>query len=124
MKHFARHFPAIGLIWSINKELNLRANYSETLARPSFRELAAYRSYDPNLDVELEGNPTLQLSSIVNYDLSLDWFPTPSSLVGIGVFYKELSQPIEQKFINLDASIMTWENEALASCSNHRRRQS
>jgi hypothetical protein len=47
--------PAIGLIWSVRDNMNIRAGFSQTIARPSFRELAAYRSYDPNLDIELEG---------------------------------------------------------------------
>jgi outer membrane receptor protein involved in Fe transport len=106
--------PALGLIWSVRDNMNIRASFSETVARPSFRELAAYRSYDPNLDVELEGNPLLEMSSIVNYDLSWDWFPRPGSLVGVAVFYKDLTQPIEQKFITLDGSIMSWENRDAA----------
>ncbi len=56
--------PAAGLIWSIKKDMNLRAHFSKTIARPSFRELAAYRSYDPILDDLLDGNPNLQMSAI------------------------------------------------------------
>src|SRR4030095_10458437 len=45
--------PAFGVILSLNSNMNLRLHYSETIARPSFRELAAYRSYDPVLDETL-----------------------------------------------------------------------
>jgi TonB-dependent receptor len=106
--------PSVGLIWSARPNMSVRANWSQTLARPSFRELAAYRSYDPNLDIELEGNPTLQITSIQNFDLSWDWYPRPSSLVGVGFFYKTLELPIEQVFINTDGSIMSWQNRESA----------
>jgi len=102
--------PSVGLVWSVRDNMTIRASYSQTIARPSFRELAAYRSYDPNLDTTLEGNPTLQITSIDNYDLSWDWFPYPSSIVGVGLFYKTLSQPIEQYFISVDGSILSWAN--------------
>jgi hypothetical protein len=39
---------------------NGNPNSSETIARPSFRELAAYRGYDPTTDEIAEGNPNLK----------------------------------------------------------------
>ncbi len=102
--------PSVGLIWSPRDNMNVRVSFSQTVARPSFRELAAYRSYDPNLDVEIEGNPNLQMSSSDNYDLSWDWFPRPSSLVGVALFYKQITKPIETLFISTDGSIISWEN--------------
>ncbi|HMP83348.1 MAG TPA: TonB-dependent receptor [Verrucomicrobiota bacterium] len=102
--------PAAGLVWSMRSNLLMRLNYSETIARPSFRELAAYRSYDPNLDIELEGNPNLQMTSIKNYDARLEWYLGKGDIVSVSAFYKELDLPIEQAFITLDGSIISWQN--------------
>ena len=90
--------------------MNLRLHYSQTIARPSFRELAAIRSYDPILDTLLEGNPNLQITEVNNYDVRWEWFPRPGELLGVSVFAKDLSQPIERSFITRSGDIITFEN--------------
>ncbi|MEL7159533.1 MAG: TonB-dependent receptor, partial [Bacteroidota bacterium] len=37
--------PAVNLIYRVSEKMNFRGGYSRTLARPSFRELAPYRSF-------------------------------------------------------------------------------
>lgn len=102
--------PAAGLILSLRSNMNLRLHYSETVARPSFRELAAYRSYDPVLDETLEGNPNLTMSSSQNFDIRWEWFFAPGELVSVGFFYKKLTGPIERFFVTLDQDIVSFLN--------------
>jgi hypothetical protein len=102
--------PAAGLIWSIRPDMNLRAHFSKTIARPSFRELAAYRSYDPILDDLLDGNPNLQMSAIDNYDLRWEWFFRPGEIVSVSLFYKDLKNAIERKYLDTSASLITFDN--------------
>jgi TonB-dependent receptor len=102
--------PAVGLILSLRSNMNLRLHYSETVARPSFRELAAYRSYDPVLDETLEGNPNLTMSSSQNFDIRWEWFFAPGELISAGVFYKKLTGPIERFFVTLDQDIVSYLN--------------
>jgi TonB-dependent receptor len=102
--------PAVGLIYSITERMNLRLSYSQTIARPSFRELAAFRQYDPVLDVEADGNPRLVLSSIENYDLRWEWFPRPGDLLSVSLFYKSLKNPIERYSISADDKLITYIN--------------
>ena len=102
--------PAVGLVYAINSNLNLRLNYSETIARPSVRELAAIRSYDPVLDVEIDGNPELQISAIKNYDLRLEWFPRPGEIYSFTLFYKSLTDPIELYSTTADDKLLTYVN--------------
>jgi outer membrane receptor protein involved in Fe transport len=90
--------------------MNLRLSYSQTVARPSFRELAGYRSYDPSLDELLDGNPNLEMSSIQNYDLRWEWFPRPGEIVGVSLFYKSLSKAIERRFVTIDGEIISFAN--------------
>ncbi len=103
--------PAAGLIWSIKPNMNLRAHASKTIARPSFRELAAYRSYDPILDDLLDGNPNLQMSSIDNYDLRWEWFFRPGEILSVSLFYKNLKNAIERKYLTTDANLITFDNQ-------------
>lgn len=88
--------PAAGLIYALRTNMNLRLHYSHTIARPSFRELAGYRSYDPVLDVLLDGNPALKLSASKNYDLRWEWFPRPGEIVSVSLYYKSLENAIER----------------------------
>ena len=106
--------PAAGVVATLRTNLLLRLNYGDTVARPSFRELAAYRSYDPNLDIELEGNPRLQMTSIANYDARVEWYLGKGDLVSVSAFYKSLELPIEQAFVTLDGSILSWQNRESA----------
>jgi len=102
--------PSVSLIYALNPNMNFRLSYSETVARPSFRELAAYRSYDPILDVELDGNPNLVMTSAKNYDARWEWFPRPGELLSVSFFYKDLSEPIERRFISLVGDLITYDN--------------
>lgn len=106
--------PAVGLVYTIMPKMLLRLNYGETVARPSFRELAAYRSYDPNLDIELEGNPRLQMTAIQNYDVRWEMYFDGPDILSVSFFYKTLELPIEQAFISLDGSILSWQNRETA----------
>lgn len=88
--------PAVGLIYSLRSNMAVRLHYSQTLARPSFRELAGYRSYDPFLDVLLDGNPNLTMSKSDNYDFRWEWFPRPGELLSVSFFYKQVEGAIER----------------------------
>lgn len=106
--------PALGLIYALSSNMNVRLHYSQTVARPSFREMAGYRSYDPILDVLLDGNPSLGMSSARNYDVRWEWFPQPGELFSVSFYYKQIDGAIERiatdnladsiTFINRDAS--------------------
>ncbi len=102
--------PAAGLIWAIRPDMNLRAHFSQTIARPSFRELAAYRSYDPILDDLLDGNPNLRMTSINNYDLRWEWFFKPGEILSVSLFYKSLKDAIERKYLDASGNSITFDN--------------
>ncbi|MEO0732778.1 MAG: TonB-dependent receptor, partial [Bacteroidota bacterium] len=90
--------PAVNLIYGISEKMNLRGGYSRTLARPSFRELAPYRSFAFFGDFVLFGNEDIERTLIDNFDLRWEWFPSPGQLFSIGGFYKDLDQPIVRAF--------------------------
>ncbi len=102
--------PGVGLIWNPRPDMAVRLNYAQTLARPTFRELAAYRGYDPILDELLDGNPRLRLSDIQNYDLRWEWFPRPGEVFSVSLFYKDLRNAIERNFVTRDAEIVSFSN--------------
>jgi outer membrane receptor protein involved in Fe transport len=102
--------PAAGLVFTVITNMNVRLHYSKTLARPTFREFAAYRSYDVTTDELLQGNPNLQTSHIQNYDLRWEWFRRPGELLSASVFYKDIDAPIEKQALDRTGDIVTYTN--------------
>jgi hypothetical protein len=107
--------PAISSAFTIITNMNLRASFSQTVARPSYRELAPYRSYDTVGDEIIEGNPGLQMTQIDNYDLRWEWFPQPSAVLSVSGFYKYLKDPIEKVALTFGGGIVTFENREEAT---------
>lgn len=111
----AHLLPAVSVVWGMTSNMNVRASFSQTLARPSFRELAAVRSYDPGLDEILEGNPLLRMIDSDNYDVRWEWFFRPGELLSAGLFYKTVKNAIEKKFVTQDMDIVTFDNRDKAT---------
>lgn len=113
-------FPSANLIYELKENMNLRASYSRTIARPSFKELSFAQIIDPVSnrifngglfpyvvsrdtiingeevqidDVLWDGN--LSETRINNYDLRWEMFLPKGQLFSISVFYKTFDDPIE-----------------------------
>lgn len=90
--------PAISLTYDLTTKMKLKGSYSRTLARPTFRELAPYTSFDVDGGYLLAGNPNLERSLADNADLRWEFYPTYAELISVGVFYKNFINPIERTF--------------------------
>ncbi len=107
--------PSAGLVFAVRSNMNVRLSYSETVARPTYREFAAYEAYDPFGDEIVRGNPNLGMSSIRNYDVRWEWFPSPGAVLSVGGFYKSLKDPIEKVIVTFGGGIVSFENRAEAT---------
>lgn len=97
--------PSLALIFKLNDEMNVRLSYGRTLARPTFREIAAVSVFDFEGGDILVGNRDLQQSSIENLDLRWEWFTGPGEVVSAGVFYKDITQPIEKTTVSANRQV-------------------
>ena len=88
--------PSVNLKWALLDNMNLRAAYGRTIARPSFREFAPFESFQFVGDYIERGNPDLTRTRVDNYDLRWEWFVRPGELLSAGVFYKDFADPIER----------------------------
>ncbi|MBN1515010.1 TonB-dependent receptor [Candidatus Sumerlaeota bacterium] len=87
--------PAIGFELKPFKQLKLRGNYSETVARQTFKELTPIQQQEfLGADVFI-GNPALRMSALKNYDLRLDYTPYEGGLISASWFSKDITDPIE-----------------------------
>ena len=107
--------PSLGLVYTVRSNMNVRLSYSQTIARPSFRELAAYYAYDPVIDEFVEGNPLLRMTFIDNYDVRWEWFPNPGDLLSASVFYKRLQNAIERGNRTILGDVITYFNRDAAT---------
>ena len=90
--------PALNLIYELSDKINLRASYGRTLARPTFRELAPFPSFDFIGDFILIGNPNLERTLIDNIDLRFESYPALGEIISVSAFYKRFQNPIERAF--------------------------
>ncbi len=88
--------PSLTAIYALSENTNLRLAYTHTVARPTFRELAPYATFDFYGSFVFTGNDTLSRTLIRNMDIRYEWYPNPGELIAVSAFHKELDQPIER----------------------------
>ncbi|MCH2231568.1 MAG: carboxypeptidase-like regulatory domain-containing protein [Crocinitomicaceae bacterium] len=96
--------PSVNLVYKIKKaktdstykrSTNIRAAYSQTVARPSFKEKSISSIYDPIQGRTYNGNIDLLQTSIHNADLRYEFFFGRTELFSVSAFYKHFIDPIE-----------------------------
>ena len=87
--------PGIGMVYSFPKDFNIRANFSQTLARPSFKEKSGAQIYDAITQITFIGNLDLVQTYISNYDLRFEKYMKGADIVSVSGFYKDFTNPIE-----------------------------
>lgn len=88
--------PSASLVYSLREDMNLRAAYGRTLARPTFREFSPATYYDFKRQEIFDGDPTLQRTLVDNMDLRWEWFAGPGELFAVTGYFKSFQDPIER----------------------------
>lgn len=97
--------PSLNLVYALTKKTNLRGAYYRTLARPNLREMAPYNAFDFIGGFLVNGNPFLKRVLIDNYDLRFEWFPNAGELIGLSVYYKDFTNPIELNLVSVNGQV-------------------
>lgn len=96
--------PSVNLVYKIEKKAdsvhyarytNFRAAYTQTVARPSFKEKSIAQIYDPIQGRRYNGNIDLLQTRVHNADLRWEYFFGRTELVSASAFYKRFINPIE-----------------------------
>jgi len=95
--------PSVNLIYKLRnaKEgeegtlTNLRLNFSQTVARPSIRELSDAEFFDYELNGFVYGNSDLKMVRIDNYDVRMESFFKSGDNFSVSLFYKNFKDHIE-----------------------------
>lgn len=103
-------FPSLNLVYNFSDNQNIRASYSKTIARPSFKELSYAEIYDPITGRTFVGglfrdandvagieywDGNLISTDIHNFDLRWELYQPNGQMFSISGFYKRFLNPIE-----------------------------
>ncbi|MGD9966253.1 MAG: TonB-dependent receptor [Hyphomonadaceae bacterium] len=85
-------FPGVNIRYDATDDLVLRAALTTAIGRPDYDQIAPRVTID-GTDVSL-GNADLQPLEAVNFDLTAEWYFAPESAISVGLFYKDIDNPI------------------------------
>ncbi|MEO8180055.1 MAG: TonB-dependent receptor [Deltaproteobacteria bacterium] len=97
--------PALAVIVAPSAQMNVRAGYGGTVARPLVRELAPFLNQDFVRRRYVVGNPELKRTFIHNLDLRWELFPSATEVFAISGFYKIFESPIENVVLDSEGNL-------------------
>lgn len=97
--------PAVTFTWNFADDLQLRLGYSETIARPQFRELSEATYFDTESSRTYRGNSGLTDSEFTNYDARLEYYMGRNQFITAAAFFKEIENPIEEQINELSSLV-------------------
>ena len=103
-------FPSANFIYALNDDTNFRASYSRTTARPSFKEASEANIFDPITNRLFIGDLDLQPTYVNNYDLRYEHFGENGQMFAVSGFFKDFTDPIEQRFFLGASTQLTVDN--------------
>jgi TonB-dependent receptor len=86
--------PSVNLVYELTETSNLRAAFSQTLARPNMREISPFASFGTPNEPTVLGNKDLERTLVQNYDLRYEVYPRPGELFALSAYYKNFQDPI------------------------------
>ncbi len=83
--------PSINLRWEAAPGTVVRAAWTNAIARPNYFDLVPYREVSLDDDELAVGNPALNPTKSMNFDLSVERYFESVGLVSVGLFHKEIT---------------------------------
>jgi len=91
--NYTNVLPSVNLKYKLSSNQNLRLSYFESITRPGYFELVHATTQGEDFDIA--GNPNLVASTAHNIDARYEWFLKGIDQLFGGIFYKDISNPIE-----------------------------
>jgi TonB-dependent receptor len=114
--------PSLNVIYKLKKDelapINLRFNYSKTLARPSLREISPLVVFDYEFQANVKGNPQLKQVTIDNYDFRIESYFKNGDNLSFSLFHKNFKNHIEIGLVGSSLfAQFSWQNAAKSTVS-------
>lgn len=91
----ANVYPSANFIYEYSDNTNFRLSYSNTTARPTFKEVSIAQIFDPLTNLTFVGNIDVKPSFIQNYDIRYERYSQTGGMIALSGFYKDFTDPIE-----------------------------
>jgi len=90
-KSYTNLLPGVHLKYNFSDNSILRFAWTNTLARPNYFDLVPYAAFSPdNMTLE-RGNPELDATTAMNFDLMYENYFQSIGVLSLGGFYKDIS---------------------------------
>lgn len=93
-KHYSNVLPAVNVAINLESNLIFRFAASEVIARPNYADMTNYFYLSDQILSGGGGNPDLNPYESTNYDGSIEWYLSHSSILAGEVFYKDIGNYI------------------------------
>lgn len=90
--------PSLAVTGFVTPDMQIRGAFSETVSYPRLVELSDTTFFNPDSGEAFSGNPALEPTEIKSYDLRWEWYPSAVETLSLGVFYKDLTNTVEEQF--------------------------
>ena len=94
-KSYDNIYPNLNIKFAPNEDSNIRLAASRTITLPEFKEIAPFE-YVSQTGQVTRGNPDLNASTNLNFDLKYEFFPSSGQLISLTGFYKRIDDPINR----------------------------
>lgn len=99
--------PSANFSFDLTDEVVLRFAAARTVARPDFTDVAPRVSLNPGALSGTSGNPNIDPYRANQFDLSVEWYPTPDSIVAAALYYKDIESFVTDRPVQLTFPIET-----------------
>ncbi|WP_042148981.1 MULTISPECIES: TonB-dependent receptor [unclassified Pseudoalteromonas] len=109
-KDYDHLLPSLNVRYEFNDNLVTRFAYTNTIARPTFGDSAAYQMIESESTQDgnqiaterkaVVGNPDLDPYESSNLDFSIEYYPDRVGVISAGLFHKNIANFIEQRDVH------------------------
>jgi len=96
--------PSVYFKYDLNSKQDLHFSYFKSISRPNYYELVPAETFAG--DWYVQGNPYLQHAVADNYDIRYEVFPRGEENLFLGVFYKNIQNPIELELVSYKSGLL------------------
>lgn len=89
---YSNLMPGLHLKYDMDQNTVFRLAWSNTIARPNYYDLVPFAEFSPDDDELVRGNPDLQPTTSMNFDLMAEKYFENVGLISFGGFYKDIDQ--------------------------------
>ncbi|MCW3466384.1 carboxypeptidase-like regulatory domain-containing protein [Chitinophaga nivalis] len=91
-------YYSANLTYTLNRNMNFRAAFNTTLARPELREITNVFEFDAFQMGLVVGNPGLVNQYTENLDFRWEWFPNRGEVIAVSLFGKQIKNQLVKVF--------------------------